>query len=72
MERLLRMFSTEVGVREEQLSQALRKQLLAGVAVQASKKLVGKLVRLEQYLQAYEKLVPLDALINGKFARDLH
>jgi len=31
---LLRMFSTDVAVSEEQLSQALKKQLLFGVPVQ--------------------------------------
>ena len=49
---LLRMFSTDVAVREVQRSQARLKQLTSGVPVQESKKLAGKLVRLEQLYQA--------------------
>ena len=49
---LLRMFSTDVAVREEQFCQAPAKQPLIGVAVQESKKLAGKLVRLVQPYQA--------------------
>ena len=66
---LLRMFSTEVAVRAEQPSQALKKQLFAGVPVQESKKLAGKSVRLEQERQALVKLVPAAVLINGKLVR---
>ena len=49
---LLRMFSTDVAVREVQLSQATTKQLLTGVPVQESKNPAGKVVRLEQPFQA--------------------
>jgi hypothetical protein len=66
---LLRMFSTEVAVREEQPSQVPKKQLFAGVPVQESKKLAGKVVRLEQKYQARKKLVPLDISIAGKLVR---
>jgi len=66
---LLRMFSTLVAVREEQRSQALTKQSLDGVAVQESKKLAGKLVRLEQSYQACKKVVPLEISSNGKLVR---
>ncbi len=72
MERLLRMFSTEVGVRDVQPSQAFLKQSLAGVPTQESKKLAGKLVRLEQLRQAKTKLVPLEVSINGKLVRLEH
>jgi len=65
---LLRMFSTEVAVRE-QPAQALAKQLLPGVPVHESKKLAGKLVRLVQLRQALTKLVPLDVSIKGKLVR---
>ena len=63
---LLRMFSTDVEVREEHPSQAPRKQLFAGVAVHESKKLAGKLVRLEQLRQANKKDVPAEVSIKGK------
>ena len=66
---LLRMFSTEVAVRAEQPSQAFKKQLATGVPVQESKKLAGKLVRLEQLRQALEKLVPAAVLSSGKLVR---
>ena len=69
---LLRMFSTEVAVREVQPSHALAKQLLAGVPAQESKKLAGKLVRLVQVCQVLSKLVPLDVSINGKLVRLVH
>ena len=66
---LLRMFSTEVAVRAEQPAQVLTKQLATGVPVQESKKLAGKLVRLEQPSQASLKLVPEEVSINGKLVR---
>ena len=66
---LLRMFSTEVAVRAEQLCQALPKQLFAGVPVQESKKLAGKSVRLVQPFQASVKLVPAAVLSSGKLVR---
>ena len=69
---LLRMFSTDVAVREEQLFQVLAKQLLAGVPAQESKKLAGKLVRFEQLYQAPWNLVPFEISSNGKLARLLH
>ena len=49
---LLRMFSTDVAVRELQTSQAAAKQLVCGVPVQESKKLAGKVVRSVQAYQA--------------------
>jgi hypothetical protein len=49
---LLRMFSTDVAVREVQRSQVPTKQSSAGVPVQVSKKLAGKVVRLVQLNQA--------------------
>ena len=66
---LLRMFSTDVAVREVQPCQALRKQLLAGVPVQESKKFAGKVVRLLQFCQACRKVVPIKVLIDGKLVR---
>jgi len=66
---LLRMFSTDVAEREEQPSQVPLKQPLPGVPVQESKKLAGKVVRLEQFNQARVKIVPLDVSINGKLVR---
>ena len=66
---LLRMFSTDVAVREVQLFQALPKQLPSGVPVQESKKLAGKSVRLEQLAQAERKIVPLEISIDGKLVR---
>ena len=48
---LLRMFSTLVAVREEQLLQVKEKQLLPGVPVQESKKFGGNNVMLEQLSQ---------------------
>ena len=66
---LLRMFSTDVAVREMQLFQVSAKQLLAGVPVQESKKLAGKLVRLEQLNQALLKLFPIEVSIKGKLVR---
>ena len=63
------MFSTDVAVREEQPSQVPTKQLFIGVPVQESKKLAGKVVRLEQKYQARKKLVPLDISIAGKLVR---
>ena len=63
------MFSTEVAVREEQLFQALVKQSFSGVPVHESKKLAGKVVRLEQPSQADLKLVLPDVLIDGKLVR---
>ena len=45
MSILLRMFSTDVAVREKQEPQASTKQLFDGVPVQESKKLDGKFVR---------------------------
>ena len=66
---LLRMFSTDVAVREVQLAQALEKQPSAGVAVQESKKLAGKLVSPMQFCQALWKLVPIEVLIKGKLVR---
>ena len=68
---LLRMFSTDVAVRAEQSSQVLTKQLLAGVAVQLSKKLAGNEVREEQPTQAPAKLVPLDVSISGNEVREV-
>ena len=65
----MRMFSTDVAVREVQPCQALRKQLLAGVPVQESKKLAGKLVRPVQFCQEPPKLVPLEVSIKGKVVR---
>ena len=65
---LLRMFSTDVAVRV-QLNQARLKQLLIGVPVQESKKLAGKLVRLEQSRQAEVKVFPLETSIKGKLVR---
>ena len=52
---LLRMFSTDVAVREVQPCQVETKQPFAGVAVQESKKLAGKLVRFEQLRQVAPK-----------------
>ena len=69
---LLRMFSTDVAVREEHPSQALTKQLFAGVAVQESKKVAGKSVRLEQLYQEKAKLVPIEVSIKGKLVRPEH
>ena len=66
---LLRMFSTEVAVREVQAFQVPTKQLFTGVPVQESKKLAGKLVRLLQLYQAELKFVPLDVSIKGKLVR---
>ena len=66
---LLRMFSTDVAVRELQLPQASIKQLLTGVPVQESKKLAGKVVRLLQSYQAFWKSSPLEVLIKGKVVR---
>ena len=66
---LLRMFSTDVAVREVQPLQAPKKQLPDGVPVQESKKLAGKLVRLLQLSQACRKVVPLEMLIDGKLVR---
>ena len=66
---LLRMFSTDVAVREEQPSQVPLKQPLPGVPVQESKKLAGKVVRFEQPCQAELKLVPLEMSIKGKVVR---
>jgi len=66
---LLRMFSTDVAVREVQLAQVFVKQLFTGVPVQESKKLAGKLVRLEQPNQVLLKLVPLEVSIKGKLVR---
>ena len=66
---LLRMFSTDVAVREVQLSQEPTKQLLAGVPVQESKKLAGKVVRPMQPDQAPLKLSPLEVSIKGKLVR---
>ena len=66
---LLRMFSTDVAVREEQPSQALTKQPMSGVPVQESKKLAGKSVRLEQFFQEPLKYVPATVLIDGKLVR---
>ena len=66
---LLRMFSTDVAVREKQLSQVPTKQLLDGMPVQESKKLAGKSVRLEQPRQVLVKLVPLETSIAGKLVK---
>jgi hypothetical protein len=66
---LLRILPTDVAVRLVQPSQVLTKQLFAGVAVQLSKKLAGKLVRLVQFLHDKEKFVPLDVSSNGKLVR---
>ena len=66
---LLRMFSTDVAVSEEQPSQADTKQSVLGVPVQESKKLAGKSVRLLQLYQAEAKVVPLEVLIKGKLVR---
>ena len=66
---LLRMFSTDVAVREGQLAHVLTKQLFAGVPVQESKKLAGKLVRLLQLNQAKKKVVTLEVSIKGKLVR---
>ena len=66
---LLRMFSTDVAVREVQPSQAPTKQLFTGVPVQESKKLAGKVVRLLQEIQAFWKVVPLETSIKGKLVR---
>ena len=66
---LLRMFSTEVAVREKQSSHVPTKQLFDGVPVQESKKLAGKLVRLEQPNQVKPKSVPLEVSIKGKLVR---
>ena len=66
---LLRMFSTDVAVREVQPNQAFKKQLFAGVPVQESKKLAGKVVRPVQIRQALLKLVPLETSIKGKLVR---
>ena len=66
---LLRMFSTDVAVREVQRSQVASKQLSAGVPVQESKKLAGKVVRLLQLFQVYWKRVPLEVSIKGKLVR---
>ena len=68
---LLRMFSTDVAVREVHKSQALLKQLLLGVPVQESKKLAGKLVRPLQFNQACWKVVPLETSIKGKLVRSV-
>jgi len=66
---LLRMFSTEVAVREEQPFHVLTKQLFIGVPAQESKKLAGNVVRLEQLTQAPLKYVPAEVLIDGKLVR---
>jgi len=68
---LLRMFSTDVAVRDEQLSQVFTKQLLTGVPVQESKKLAGKVVRPLQFNQACWKVVPLETSIKGKLVRSV-
>jgi hypothetical protein len=61
------MFSTDVAVREEQLFQELLKQLLLMTeGAQESKKLAGKLVRLEQFDQALLNLRTLEQASNGK------
>lgn len=64
-----RMFSTEVVVRAEQLSQVKEKQPDTGVPVQESKKLAGKSVMLEQPNQQVVKLVPKFMFIRGKLVR---
>ena len=66
---LLRMFSTDVAVREVHNSQALKKQLVPGVPVQESKKLAGKVVRLLQLSQVLVKVVTLETSIKGKLVR---
>ena len=70
---LLRIFSTEVAVREEDketlTSKALTKQLSAGVPVHESNKLEGKSVRLVQLYQDCWKVVPLDTSTDGKLVR---
>jgi hypothetical protein len=48
---LLRMFSTDVEVREEQPPQVPRRQLLAGVPFQELKNPAGNVVRLEHPFQ---------------------
>ena len=63
---LFRMFSTDVAVRDKQLPQVFAKQLPVGVPVQLSKKLAGKVVRLEQLYQAYPKFCPSEVSIKGK------
>ena len=68
---LLRMFSTDVAVRDEQLSQVFTKQLLTGVPVHESKKLAGKVVRPLQFNQACWKVVPLETSIKGKLVRSV-
>ena len=65
----MRMFSTDVAVREEQPCQAPTKQLFAGVPVQESKKLAGKVVIWLQLYQDALKLVPLETPIKGKLVR---
>ena len=66
---LFRMFSTLVADRLVQFSQVFRKQLVAGMPAQSSKKPAGKLVRLEQPNQALPKFVPDDVSSSGKLVR---
>ena len=68
---LLRMFSTDVAVREPQLPQASSKQVFTGVPVQESKKLAGKVVRPVQLRQALLKVTPLEVTRVGKLVRPM-
>jgi len=63
---LLRMFSTDVALRLPQRSQVISKQLLAGVPVQLSKTLAGKVTRLPLLLQALWNVVALFIVRAGK------
>ena len=66
---LLRMCSTEVAESEVHPVQARLKQREEGVPVQVSKKLAGKLTRLEQLRHALSNVLPFDTSISGKVVR---